>query len=283
MARVALVLVAALAFAGCHAGGTPGVRGLAPAGDDPFGAGATVPGVFRAVLSPSGGRLAVLTDGGLGRVERNRIVPITQEGAHVVDVAWFPNSATVLVAEGPTPTGEVAVVDVTGKVRGSIRLDPSVGFGGGYGMSVAPDGHHAVVSAVDRPPLEAEHRFLVAVDLTTGATRPLTPAGGPDESGPVHLSENLVAFVERDGERVRTRVVDVTTGAIDDAVDGMAVVGASGGRPVVVDAEGNVSVGGRRLGSVPAGSTVEGVDVAGKQAVVVESTPAGARARRIEL
>jgi hypothetical protein len=278
-----LALAVAVAFAGCqHA--EPGVRAAA-AGDDPFGDGDTVAGAYRAVLSPDGDRLGVLSDDGLARVARNQLVPITEQGANVVDAAWFPNSATVLVAEGPAATGQVAVLDVAGDghVRGSIRLDPPVGFGQGYGMSVAPGGRKAVATAVERPALEPEHRYLVAIDLETGATRALTDAGGPDESEPVHLTEERVAFVERTAGQVRTRTLDLATGAVEDVADGAAVVGAADGVPVVVDGAGRLRAGDRALGAVPAGTTVAGVDVRERTAVVVESTPSGARVRRVHL
>ena len=262
------------------------VRGLAPPGDDPFAAGDAVAGAFGGALSPSGTRLVVLTEEGLGLVERNRVVPITERGTRVVDVAWFPNGATVLVAEGPAPTGLLEVVDVDGggDVRGSIRLDPAVGFGDGHGMSVAPGGRAAVVTAVERPALSPEQRHLVLVDLETGATRTLTPAGGPDEERPVHLDEERVAFVEREGDRVRTRVVDLATGKIDEVADGMQVAGQTDGVAVVTDGKGRLFSAGRQVGEVPEGATVVGVDVAGRQAVVVESSAsAGTRLRRIAL
>jgi hypothetical protein len=261
------------------------VGGLAAPGDEPFAERDVVDGAFAGALSPSGNRLAVLTEEGLGLVERSRVVPISERGSRVVDVAWFPNNATVLVAEGPTPTGLLAVVDVDGggKVRGSIRLDPSVGFGGGHGMSVAPGGRAAVVTAVERLALGAEQHHLVLVDLETGATRPLTEPGGPDEERPVHLGEQRVAFVERVGDTVRTKVVDVASGTTEDVAEGTALAGEAEGVPVVVDPKGRLLAAARQVGSVPAGATVVGLDVPGRQAIVVESTAGGTRLRRIAL
>ena len=125
----AVVVGAAYFFVTRDATGDAGVTGLAPVGGNLFAEGDEIPGAGRGLLSPDGSNLAVLTPDGLGIVDGNDIRPITEPGSKVVDIAWFGNGGTLLVAEGPVPTGLLAVVDADGEVRGSIPLAPSVGFG----------------------------------------------------------------------------------------------------------------------------------------------------------
>jgi hypothetical protein len=262
-----------------------GVSGLVPVGGDPFGDGDTIAGAARGVLSPNGADLAVLTPDGLGIAQRRKIQSVTEPGTKVVDVAWFGNGATLLVAEGPTPTGFLAVVDVDGKVRGSVPLRPSVGFGTGHGMDVAPGGKQAVVTAVERPALGPEQRHLVLVDLETGATRELTPLGGPDEERPFYLDAGHVAFSES-APSARAVVVDVATGTTEELAVGATVVGVTAdGRPVL-EQGGVVSVAGRDLGTIPDGTSVTSVHVASGTegvAVVAETAVATDGARTVQL
>jgi hypothetical protein len=292
---MALVAVGVLAGAYLFATreGAPPPRGLAPVGDDPFGSGDTVPGPHRGVLSPDGTRLAVLSADGLGVVERNEIRPLTSEGANVVDVAWFGNGGTLLVAEGPVPTGGLVVMDIDGTVRGTVPLQPTVGFGGGRGMSVAPGGRAAVVTAIERPALGGERSHLVAVDLETGETKALTPPDGPDEERPFHLDAGRVAFVERPAEGgpgiARTLVLDLATGRTEELATRAEVVGVSGdGTPVLLDEASRIRVADRVLGTVPAGADLVSIDAPSGQAVVVEVVDAvdgsrTSRLRRIEV
>jgi hypothetical protein len=293
LAVVAIVASLALVLVG-GGGGTPPVRGLDPAGADAFGADGVVAGALRGIHDGAGTRLAVITADGLGVAEGGRIRAVTARGTRVVDAAWFANGSTLLVAEGPVPTGALAVVDLDGTVRGSIPLTPSVGFGDGHGMAIAPGRPVAVVTAAERPTLEAEQLHLVVVALETGETRPLTEAGGPDELGPVFTDAGHVAFTERAADgAVRARLIDLETGAVTDIAEGTSVAGAAGASVVVlrgrdllrVDAPGRPPV---ALGRLPAGSGLTSVDAAGGEAVVVETVtgPAGdrtTRLRRVEI
>ena len=295
--RVVVALaVAAAVFAGAFLlvrrdDGASSVTGLAPVGGNLFADGDTISGAARGVLSPDGSNLAVLTPDGLGVVDGNDIRPVTEEGSRVVDVAWFGNGATLLVAEGPTPTGLLAVVDIDGDVRGSVPLEPSVGFGSGYGMAVAPGGRAAVVTAVDRPALGPEQRRLVHVDLETGATRPLTSPGGPDEEGPHFLDAERVAFVETtpgEGGGVRTLVVKIADGSVVDVAAGARVVGATEEGEPVLDRAGALLIGGRKVAEVPAGAAVSSVHPGTRTAVLAESQTAAdgtavVRLRRLRL
>jgi hypothetical protein len=266
-----------------------GVAGLQAVGDDPFADGDVVRAAAdTAILDPSGSRLAVIGDDGLGVAERGKVRPVTAPGSHVVDAAWFANGATLLVAEGPAPTGELAVVDVDGTVRGAIPLRPSVGFGTGHGMAVAVGGKRAVVTAVERPALEAERRFLVLVDLERGRTVALTTAGGPDESGPHVVDADRVAFTETTaGGGHRAMVVDLTTGEATEVEADAEVVGATEEAVVVVRGGELLALpvtapGGapQRLGAVPDGTVITGVDGLGGRAVAVDRQ---GRVRRITI
>jgi hypothetical protein len=287
MALVAVVVVAGAFLFVSRRSTTTTVTGLAPAGGDPFGEGDTVEGALRGILSPNGSGLAVITADGLGIVERNEVRPLTRSGANVVDVAWFGNGATLLVAEGPVPTGGLVVMDIDGHVRGTVRLEPSVGLGGGYGMDVAAGGKQAVVTAVDRPALGREERHVVVVDLETGATHDLTPPAGPDEQRPLYLGDGRVAYVESDpGQPAsrRTMVVDLASGIAEELAPGEALVGVTDdGGAVTVDGTGQVRAGAVALGRVPSGVAVSSIDAASRVAVVAETVTAadGSRSTRL--
>lgn len=258
------------------------VAGLRAVGRDPFGGGAQLDvAASRAVLDPAGGRLAVITGDGLAVAEAGRLRRVTAPGSRVVDAAWFPNGTTLLVAEGPVPTGGLAVVDVDGRVRGTVPLAPSLGFGAGYGMAVLPGGKRAVVTAVERPVLQPEQRHLALVDLETGATSALTDPGGPDESGPVPLDDGRIAFTERGAGRgdagATVRIVDPVAGGLDGAGAG-TVVGASGGALVVRTGRelrlrplgGDGAGAGRLLVTIPEEATAVGADPFTGEAVVLD-------------
>lgn len=260
-----------------------GVRGLAPAGDRPFGDSDTLEGAFRGIFSGTGNRLAVFTDDGLGIAQQGEILPITRPGSNVVDAAWFGNAATLLVAEGPIPTGALVVVDLDGEVRGTIPLEPSIGFGTGYGLTVAPGNRQAVVTAVERPALGPEERRLVKVDLETGTTVDLTPAGHADEQRPFYLDRDRVAFTERsEGVPPRAMVVDVTTGALREIAAATSVAGVIDGEPVLQDERGRLflaSTPSHILARVPKGTELSSIDPSGDVAVVAETVTAGDGAR----
>ena len=288
----AAVVGATFAYVTRDSNSPPGVSGLAPLGGNLFADGPTISGGTRGLLSPDGSNLAVITPDGLSLVvDGNDLRSITERGTKVVDAAWFGNGATLLVAEGPVPTGLLAIVDADGEVRGSVPLQPSVGFGTGHGMAVAPGGRLAVVTAVDRPALGPEQRRLVHVDLETGATRDLTAPGGPDEARPFFLDAERVAYVETppgEGGGVRTVVVSVADGGVLDVAAGARVVGATDGGQPVLERAGVLVVDGRTIGEVPPGTSVTSVHAASGLAVLAETATTAdgavvARLRRLEL
>lgn len=169
-------------------------------------------GPSRGLFSPDGRRVAVLDDTAVAQAEGGKLRPITPPAGRVVDFAWMPDSASVLVAEGPIPTGQVSVVDLAGKVKGTARLDPSIGFGSGYGMSVDSRGARAAVIAVERDAIGGRERTdLAVIDLTTGAVSVLaTPE--LNERQPVFVDDETIVFLEGDESNAeRVMLVDIAS------------------------------------------------------------------------
>lgn len=263
------------------------VTGLAAPPSPAFDAEGRIDG-GRARYSADGTRLAVLSSAGVSIADEGRLRAVTAEGANVVDAAWFPAGSAFLVAEGPLPTGTLAVVETDGSVRGNIALTPSVGFGSGYGMAVSPGGRQAVVTGVERPALEREQRYLVVVDLETGATRPLTEPGGADESNPVYLDAATVVFEEEpvpepgatEVEEPSVVSIELSTGEREVLSRRSRLAGVVGGGNEVAIAVTRgreiVMLAGRRgnedftLGSLPEGAALTAVHPAGGEAVVRE-------------
>jgi hypothetical protein len=287
---LSLIVVAVVYYFVGNNSGTP-FRGLAQAGAPMFDDNSTIPGGLRAAYSPDGSRLAVLTASGLGLADGGRLRPIAPRGSRVVDFAWFAPASAVVVAEGPVPTGTMAVLGIDGSDKGTITLQPSLSFGDGFGMSVSPDNRTAVVTAVERPALGAEQRYLALVDLATGATRALTGIGGANEQRPIYFGATTIAFTEINADGTeRSLSVDTATGAITEVPDGRAVGLVRQGRESkIVTLSGRVlQVSAHRLGQVPDRAEVAAVHPSGAEAVVRETVtePGGAtvgRLRRIAL
>ena len=255
----------------------PKVSGLSPAGPDPLAHGRVEVGPYRGVYSPDGGRLAVLSGEGLGLAEAGKVRPITPRGSHVADVAWFPAATAVLVAEGPVPTGQLAVVGVDGKSKGSVALHPSFGVGDGSGMTVSPDNRTAIVTAAERPTLgDRTLRWLVKVDLSSGGVTDLTPHDTTDEFGPAFLDPDTVVYTtEAPGRPPAVRSIDLRSGQTTDIVSDAVALGAlPDDRIAVLEGSEIVAVrrdgGGQaaRMGRVPAGTEVVSVHPSGALALV---------------
>lgn len=261
----------------------PRVEGLAPVGRSPLGAGGVIGGgSFEAEFSPDGSRLAVIGPDGLGLAVEGRVRPITARGSKVVDFAWFGAGTTLLVAEGPEPTGGLAVVDIDGKVRGTIPLNPSVGFGSGHGMTIEPGGKRAVVTAVAREPVGGlETRTLTLVDLTTGQTTPLF-----EGERPFFLDDGRLLYTI-EGERPSVAISELAAGASTEIVETTSrSAGVVAGGYAAYTSPGSVSVinledpsGRSVLGKLPGGTSIVALHPSGRQAVVV----GGGSMRAVEL
>jgi len=280
VATVVSVVVVAAAWFFFVRGDEPDlVRGLGPANPSPFDSrGAVTPGPDEATMSDDG-QLAVIAAGQVTLAVEGKLRPVTKPGTNVVDVAWFKGADVLLVAEGPTPTGGVSVLELDGTVRGTIPLDPSIGFGSGHGMSVAPGNKRAAVTAVERPALApTDQRHLAEIDLESGKVRNLTEPG-VDAYGPSYVDRGTVLFTYG-GDAV---LLSTTTGKQQLVRAKARAVGVIRGEWLVtVDAAGQVlarHVGeegalGRsvELGHLPPQSTPVSVDPAGGRIVV--NTPA---------
>jgi hypothetical protein len=271
---VAAVLVASYLLVGRST--TTPHNGLAAPNQSAFAGGPKVLSGSQAYYSPDGLFLALLSSTGLGLASgTNDISRITPAGSHVVDAAWFPGSTALLVAEGPIPTGTLVVLGTDGKDRGTVALQPPIGFGTGHGMAISSDNATAVVTAVERPTLGPEQRYLAVVNLLTGATRPLTAPGGPDEFAPAFLDESRVAFTEAgSGAPTRVLTVDVQSGATSEVASDATLAGVvrKGARRVVAVVRGGViEADGHRLGTLPDATSLASLHPGGIEAVIRES------------
>ena len=189
----------------------------------------------RVRLSPDGSRIAVVAGGSVTVVGLDDAKIVTSAGTNVVDAAWMPDGTRVLVVEGPIPTGQVATVDMHGKVDGVATLAPSIGFGDGDGIAVDEHGTRAAVIAVTRDAIGgATHTDLATIDLGTGKVRVYPTAR--DEAQPLFVDDDLVAVASQATKGpARLDLVDLTTGAVDAGrpiVDG-PYVRTFGGEAVV--------------------------------------------------
>jgi hypothetical protein len=166
-------------------------------------------------LSPDGSRLAVVEAGSVVVLGLNSATVETRVGSNVVDATWMSDSKRVLFTEGPIPTGQVTVIDLTGAVNGVATLKPSIGFGDGAGIAVDQRGTRAAVISVTRDAIGGrEHRDLAVIELQTGAVR-VYPTPTRDESSPLFVDEDLIAVAsEGDSGPARLDLVEVATGAV---------------------------------------------------------------------
>jgi DNA-binding beta-propeller fold protein YncE len=279
-----VVAVVAVVFLVVSRSSAPPIAGLAPQGADPFAHDAVEPGPYRGWFSPDGSKLAVLAADGLGLSERGKVRALTPKGSRVVDAAWFHGGTALLVAEGPVPTGTLAVIDTEGNDKGTVTLTPSVAFGNGFGIAVSPDNKQAIVTAVDRPTLsQTEQRWLVRVDLATGETSALTPMDDTEELGPVYLDAHTVMYTARAvGRPPVVRAIDLDTKQVRSisppGTSGRAIgtIGADGQLLVIVTGRSIEAVSrsggsGQRLGTVPGAAEVIAVQPAGTLALIATS------------
>ena len=164
--------------------------------------------------SPDGAHLAVVEGGSVTVVGLNDAKVVARAGTNVVDAAWMPDGTRVLVVEGPIPTGQVATIDLHGKLDGAATLDPSIGFGDGNGIAVDERGTRAAAIAVTRDAIGgATHTDLATIELQTGKVRVYATAR--NEASPLFVDDDRVA-VASEGTHgpARLDLVDLATGKV---------------------------------------------------------------------
>jgi DNA-binding beta-propeller fold protein YncE len=273
----ALVVAVAATTGGCtHAR----VQGLAPVRATLFDASGRVErGPYGAMFSPDGARLAVKSGRGISIVtSRGHTRLVTPPGSRAVDYAWLPAGNDLLIAEGPSATGRLEVLALDGAGRGSVPLDPSFSVGTGYGMAVAPDGHHAVAVAEDLVALGGPERLsLVRVDLATGTVEQLPVKA---VRGPAYIDAEHVLLTSLAATGSRAEVLTLATAqrrpvspagesadALGPVLRGRWLVYATERAVWAVPAAGGARV---RLAGVARGATAVAVDPDGTQAIVAE-------------
>ncbi len=248
------------------------------------------PGTKRALFSPDGTALAVVTSEGIGIARRGAVDLVTESDTQAVDAAWMPDSKSLIVGEGPALVDRLTVLSLDGEVKGVARLDTPFSLGSGDGLTVDSRGVRAVAVSETRDAIGGlRHLDLVLVDLTTGHVTTLTQTPD-DESWPVFVSDATVVFarsrpgapagvIELDLDSHQERRLSPTD---EDArpvgvLRGRTPVYASGrpGRGVSVWAAPHPDHR-VRMGRLAAGSVVYSVDSSGTRAVAATvSTAAG--------
>ena len=278
-ARAAIALAFAVTVAGACASAK--VTGLAPVRPELFDrTGRVQPGAYGAGYNADGTKLAVKSGEGIGVVTSGgKMNLVTPPGSHAVEYAWMPAGSALLIAEGPSSTGQLDVLRLDGTDLGRVPLSPSFAVGSGYGMAVAPDGAQAVVVAEDLGALGGPERLsLVHVDLATGAT---APVGVKAVRNPTYVDATRVLVTAISVKGDRAEVITVATGArrvvsvSGEAADALGVV--TNGSAWLVYATDRavwaVPAGGgerRRLARLPKDATAVAVDPFGTQALLAE-------------
>jgi len=283
---VVVAVFAAAAIWLLRPGPTEGLRRSTRHAVDPFDADGRIDSAAdRVIFNPLGTRIAVLGGRGLAVAEEGRARYLFDRSTNIVDAAWLPGTTKLLVAEGPALTGRLSIIGVDGQPSGYVAIQPSFGVGTGHGMSVDEWRHVAVVTATERESLGGEHLHLVAVELSSGATRALTPADGPDELAPVFAGTGAVVYTARTGGDSWVGVVDVATGAerrlsppTERATsrgvvgDRYAVYTTAGGRVWAVPIAGGLP---ELLATLDSADVLVGVDPTGGRAVVAREGASG--------
>jgi hypothetical protein len=293
-ALVALVATALLAGACAHSH----VSGLAPVRPELFDrTGRVEVGAYGAAYNGNGTVLAVKSGQGIGAVTSGgKVRLVTPPGSHAVDYAWMPSGNALLIAEGPTSTGELDVLRLDGTSLGAVPLNPSFAVGSGYGMAVSPDGRRAVVVAEDVQALGGPERLhLKGVDLATGAVTELGPRA---VHAPRYVDGDHVLLTAWSSSQKadRAEVITLTTGvarvvsAAGETADALGPVSGPGNSVWLVYATDTAVwavplAGGRRvrLGAVPKGATAVAVDPFGTQALVAERNGDAEQLRALSL
>lgn len=245
--------------------------------------------IFRASFSPDGQRILAFGRDGIGIARGGEMELVTEPGSRATDAAWMPDSKSVLVAEGPGEITRLAVLDLDGAVTGVANLSTPFSVGAGNGMAVDSRGARAVVSTEMRDTIGGRRRLdLVLVDLPTGHVTSLTTTPDANESAPVFLDDNRIAFTRASDEQAVIEL-DLRSSEERELVQGeraRAVGVLTGGAVVLAATQGDRMVirsAGARLAVQPKDVIVWTVDPTASLAVVTgwTTTEAGQRVPRL--
>jgi len=246
--------------------------------------GAARGGAARAAFNTTGTRMLTIGSDGVGVVEEGKVRIITPPQANIAAAAWVSGTTDVAVIQAPV-ADRIALINADGNETGFVPLLPTVEVGAGHGLAIDSARRRAVLGVERRPALEAAQRYLVSIDLSTGAVTDLSAPGGPDEFDPYFLDDGHLLFTRvSDGgsEAVRR---NLATGAEDVVAQNARAVGVVGSIPVFVSGRA-VAAGSRDpqvLYRLAEGEAVVAVDPSGGRLALVESTATGSRLRATEI
>ena len=243
----------------------------------------------RALFSPDGTRLAVVSSDGIGIGDGGTVRLVTPEGSSAVDAAWMPDSTSLLVAEGPAVADRLTVLHLDGSTKGVAKLDAPFSVGEGNGIAVDERGTRAVATSETRDPIGGRRHFgLMLVELTTGKVTPLSTDANVDEAWPVFAADNVLFARRTSTGRWQVNVLNLTSktrAAMSPADEDAFPVGVlRTGQPVYASSRPGRAVsvwavrddGSRvRMAEFPSGTRVWTVEPGGTRAVVSEAEVVG--------
>lgn len=281
---LALVVGAAIIWLGRPQGQTQVQRATEGAPDVFDASDAANGGAARAAFNPTGTRLVTLGSDGVGVVEEGEIRIITPPSATIASAAWLPGTTDIAVIQSPV-ADRIALINADGNETGFVPLNPGVEVGAGHGLAIDSTRRRAILGVERRPALEPVQRYLVAIDLRSGAVSELTAPGGPDEFDPFFLDNGRV-FYTRSAESTTEAVTrDLASGSESVVARDARAVGSVGETPVFVSGRA-VAAGSRDpqvLYRLQEGESVAAVDPSGGRLALLESTPTGSRIRAEEV
>jgi hypothetical protein len=160
--------------------------------------------IVRGVVSPDGVSVAVIgTDASgapaIGVASHGTPVAVTGHDVVPTDLAWMPDSSSLLVAYRPagaassTPE-QFAVVDLHGHVTRGLSLDRPLDSELDMGMVVRPDGKEALISG--RAPDTQGAPVVYRVELASGHTAVAAPHAGTAQEMPSYWHDTLAVIAE---------------------------------------------------------------------------------------
>lgn len=244
-----------------------------------------VGGAGRVAFNTTGTRLVTLGSEGVGVVEEGEIDIITPPQASIASVAWLSGTTDLAVVQAPV-ADRIAIINADGNETGFVPLNPTVEVGAGHGLAIDSGRRRAILGVERRPALEPMQRYLVSIDLRSGAVTDLTEPGGPDEFDPFFLDDRTVLFtrVGDDGASEAVRRT-LASGSEDVVATNARAVGSVGAIPVFVSGQAVAAGAGdpQVLYRLLDGESVGAVDPSGGRLAILESTATGTRLRAQEV